>query len=403
MKNVFSRIVSLLLVFIMMLSLVACGSKSSGNTAGASGSSETAAAETITIGLVCPVTGNLAEYGKAFQAAAEIACKDINEAGGINGREITFVVGDSKSDPKESTETARKMVSNDAVVAVIGDYSSSACMAAAPVYEEAHLVQFSPTCNHGDFGPMGPYQFGIMGISSDVAPYIVEHIVAGYLGASSMALLYCNNETGNTSLKCCTDTCEKLGLDLTISEAFNAGDSDYVGTLNKIRQTNPEVLVAVGSGEDYVKIKKQVSQMGWDIEVVGQGIYSIQTITLGGADVEGALTTTPFMMTGERQDQLDFAAEYEELSGMAATVHVFNVYDTFMIMAQALTACGDDVNRESVRDALDDIDYYEGISGNLKFTENGDVHREYATIAVKDGAWKMVVGFDGTVLEPYAK
>lgn len=137
MKNVFSRIVSLLLVFIMMLSLVACGSKSSGNTAGASGSSETAAAETITIGLVCPVTGNLAEYGKAFQAAAEIACKDINEAGGINGREITFVVGDSKSDPKESTETARKMVSNDAVVAVIGDYSSSACMAAAPVYEEA--------------------------------------------------------------------------------------------------------------------------------------------------------------------------------------------------------------------------------------------------------------------------
>lgn len=161
--------------------------------------------------------------------------------------------------------------------------------------------------------------------------------------------------------------------------------------------------MAVGSGEDYVKIKKQVSQMGWDIEVVGQGIYSIQTITLGGADVEGALTTTPFMMTGERQDQLDFAAEYEELSGMAATVHVFNVYDTFMIMAQALTACGDDVNRESVRDALDDIDYYEGISGNLKFTENGDVHREYATIAVKDGAWKMVVGFDGTVLEPYAK
>ena len=414
-RRTLSRNIAAIVSVVLLMGLTGCKNASKTEEPAPENTSVEAAEETdkqtdkqtsegpITIGLVCPVTGNLAEYGKAFQVAAQIACDEINAAGGIGGREITFTVGDSKSDPTEGTETARKMVANEDVVAVIGDYSSSGCMAAAPVYEEAKLVQFSPTCNHGDFGPMGPYQFGIMGVSTDVAPYIVKSIVADYLGASSMALLYTNNETGNTSLECCTQACEERGLELTISEPFNAGDSDFVATLNKIRQTNPEVLVACGSGEDYVKIKQQAVQMGWDIEIVGQGIYSNQTITLGGDAVEGALTTTPFIITGDRQDQLDFAKTYEEIAEMPATVHVFNVYDSFMIMAEALRACGDNITRETVRDALGAIDYYEGISGNLSFTENGDVHREYATIAIENGEWKMVVDFSGEVVEPYVK
>ena len=386
------RFVALLLAAVMTVSLAACG-KDDGADSTDDGTGP------ITIGLVCPVTGNLAEFGKTFQIAAEIALEEINEAGGINGRTLEIEVVDSKSDPKESTEAARKMVSDDKIVAVIGDYSSSACMAAAPVYEEGKLVQFSPTCNHADFAATGPYQFGIMGVTTDVAPYIIETIVDKYLNAESVAIFYGNNETGTIVVETARETAEDLGITVTAEEPYNIGEQDFTATLAKLRQTNPEVLVTSGNAEDYVKIAKQAHQMGWEIPIVGQGIYSNQTITLGGEDVEGALTTTPFMIQEDQPDQVAFAEEYEKRAGVAATVHAFNCYDTFFIMAQALKACGDEITRDAVRDQLAAISTYDGISGHLEFTENGDVHRQYATIVVKDGVWEVAIDFDGEIIQ----
>ena len=389
-RTIFSRFTALLMIAAFTLVLTSCGSQED-NAADTTGP--------ITIGLVCPVTGNLAEFGKTFQIAAEIALEEINGNGGINGRELQIEVVDSKSDPKESTEAARKMVSNEKVVAVIGDYSSSACMAAAPVYEEGKLVQFSPTCNHADFAATGPYQFGIMGVTTDVAPYIIRTIVDEYLSADSVAIFYGNNETGTIVVETARQTCEELGITVTAEEPYNIGEQDFTATLSKLRQTNPDVLVTSGNAEDYVKISKQAHQMGWDIPIVGQGIYSNQTITLGGEDVEGALTTTPFMVQEDRPDQVAFAEEYEKRAEVAATVHAFNCYDAFQIMAQALTACGDNITRETVQQQLASIESYDGISGHLEFTENGDVHREYATIVVENGEWKVVVDFNGTITE----
>lgn len=88
----------------------------------------------ICVGLSMPLTGNMAEYGQQFKVAAEIARDEINAQGGIRGRQLEFVQMDSQGDAQQTADIAREFCDNKEILAVIGDFSSSSCMAAAPIY-----------------------------------------------------------------------------------------------------------------------------------------------------------------------------------------------------------------------------------------------------------------------------
>jgi len=85
------------------------------------------AADPIHIGLSAPLTGNFAEYGQLFQKAIDLAVEGINASGGVKGRPLVIVVGDSRADPKEAAALAQKFTSDPRIVAEIGDFSSTAC------------------------------------------------------------------------------------------------------------------------------------------------------------------------------------------------------------------------------------------------------------------------------------
>ena len=98
------------------------------------------AQDKIVIGMSAPITGDNAEYGEYFRSGALLAVKHINAAGGIRGKQVELLIQDSKADPKEAVLIAQRFVSNRDVLAVIGDFNSSASMAAAQLYDPAGLV-----------------------------------------------------------------------------------------------------------------------------------------------------------------------------------------------------------------------------------------------------------------------
>ena len=125
------RLLSVLLAVLMLSSmLAACGSQTSKETS-----------DTVKLAVACPVTGDSAEYGVHFSVAAQMAAEMINETGGINGRTVEIEIFDSKNDAKEAAEVARLIGQDSAILATIGDFSSTCCMASAPIYEENKLVQ----------------------------------------------------------------------------------------------------------------------------------------------------------------------------------------------------------------------------------------------------------------------
>src|SRR6185503_17190102 len=88
-----------------------------------------AAAQDIVIGVAAPMTGNLAQIGKQFSEGAQLAADEVNAKGGIKGKKVVIRVEDDKGDPKEAATVAQKFASDDAILAVLGHYSSSACFA----------------------------------------------------------------------------------------------------------------------------------------------------------------------------------------------------------------------------------------------------------------------------------
>jgi branched-chain amino acid transport system substrate-binding protein len=116
-----------------------------------SGPQAVRAAGEVKIGLSAPLTGDWAEYGNDFKRSVTLVIDKANQAGGINGRKIELVIADSRGDAKESVLIAEKFVADPTIIAQIGDFSSSSTMAAAPVCEQAKMVQISPTASHQDW------------------------------------------------------------------------------------------------------------------------------------------------------------------------------------------------------------------------------------------------------------
>lgn len=373
----------------------AAGTETGGGQTGENASQEAGESgeNPIRIGVAAPITGNSAEYGKGFQVATQMAAEVVNAAGGVKGRPIEMVVKDSKGDAKESADVARIFCEED-IVAVIGDFSSSSCMASAPIYQEKGLVQISPSASHPDFAKMGDYMFGVVGRQDDEGPFMAKYMAKKYIGAESVGVIFMNNDWGVVTSENFKQACEESGVAVTATESFIEGEKDFNAVISKVRQTDPDALCLITQYNEAAIISKQVKQAGWDVQIMGAGaMYSDQLIQLGGADVEGLIAESPFIIEESDPKAMEFAEEFEKRAGFKPNIQAASAYDTALLVADAIGRA-EEVSRSAVRDALAATDNFMGITGPITFTEDGDVHRKYRVMAIQDGKWVALTGYD---------
>jgi branched-chain amino acid transport system substrate-binding protein len=362
----------------------------------ANGGQETVTKEpdVIKIGVALPVTGNYAEYGKGMLAAIQFATDERNAAGGIKGKQIKLVPMDSKGDAKEAADIARIYTGKEDILAVITDFSSTGSMAAAPIYEEGTLTMISPTASHPDLPGMGNYIFGIMGRQSDEGPFMAEQVVSQYLGAKKVGIIYHNNDWGVSVMQNFEGACKDINLDITAKENFVDGEKDFTTALNKIRQTDPEVLVLLAQHNEVAMIAKQVKQMGWDIKLVSAGAsYTDQLLGLGGKDVEGLISESPFILEGSNATDQAFIAEIVKRVNLVPGVHAAASYDAAGSLFDAIEAA-DSLTRTAIRDAYAKTANYPGLAGPITLDDVGGVHRKYRILTIENGKWKALTDYD---------
>ncbi len=144
----------------------------------ASGSGEkNADRQPIYFGVSGPLTGDWAQYGAQWKKGFDLALSQFNGTGGISGRRLAYVFEDSQSDPKQSVTVAQKFVSDSRIVAELGDFSSTASMAASPIYQRAGLVQLGFTNSHPDFTKGGDFMWSNSTTQKDDAPNLAQYAV----------------------------------------------------------------------------------------------------------------------------------------------------------------------------------------------------------------------------------
>jgi len=165
----------------------------------------------------------------------------INADGGINGRPIELVIGDSKGDPKESAALAQKFTSDKRIVAELGDFTSTSCLAAQPIYQRAGMVQLSPTSSHPSFAPGSPWSFGIIGTQAGEGPFMARY-ASETLGKKKLAVLHINNDWGIVAKDMFVKGAKAAGSEVVAVEHYFEEERDFTGVLTKLRGLKPELI-----------------------------------------------------------------------------------------------------------------------------------------------------------------
>ncbi|MDO5033367.1 MAG: ABC transporter substrate-binding protein [Eubacteriales bacterium] len=357
--------------------------------------SESAAdGEPIEIGMLAPLTGSNAEYGIGFQIAGEMAIEEINAAGGINGRPLKIVVADSKGESKESTALTTQFGENKNIMAIIGDFTSGASMADAPIAEEYGIVLLSPTASNPDYAAMSPYAFSIMGRQDGEGPFFARYILGKKLGAKKVGVIYINSDWGLSSYNALTGTFEEVGLELVSQTNYVDGESDFSSVVAKVRAGEPDTIVILDQG-NVPKILNEVKKSGWtDVTLTSLGPgASAQLIELSGDAAENLYISTPFFFDPANEKDMLWAEEFQKRSGFSPTVHPVVAYDSVYLIAESMRAVEGELTREAIREALQNIDH-PGMAGPIRFNESGDITRQYLIAKVKDGKWALEEGYD---------
>ena len=384
----------------VLLCAAGCADQSAGNgdptDNPGTGAPVTENQEPIRIGLSTPITGSQAENGVGTQAAVEIAVEETNGAGGTKGRPVEVVIQDSKSDPTQAAQIATMFTEDETILAEIGDFASGACMAAAPIYEEAGMVQLSPTASNPDYTLLGEYMFSIFGKTTDEGKFIADYLLKKYMQAENVAVIYVNSDWGVEAYDILSGYCEENGVNIVASETFFEGEKDFNAILTKVRQTNPDTVMLMMSYDSGAVAIKQIRQMDWDVQVAISGIaYSEQLITLAGEDCEGVLSEIGFVIDETNPEMMEFATEFESRTGFAPNMMMTCAYDAMHMLAQAIENCGDNVTRSAIRDELFNLEGFVGLTGPKDFNEDRTItQRNFKIVTIENGEWKVLTDSD---------
>jgi branched-chain amino acid transport system substrate-binding protein len=348
----------------------------------------------LKLGVLAPLTGTNAEYGKGFQVGMQMGVDRLNAAGGVNGYTFELVIRDSKGDAKESSDLARQFADDPEIYAILGDFTSGACMANAPIVDEAGIVQLSPTASNPAYASISPYCFSIMGRQDSEAPMYARYLY-NKAGVRSVGIIYINSDWGKSSIDNFSAEANRVGLKMPVVVNYVQDEKDFSSLITRLRSDRTIEMVLIMDQGAVPQVVNQIRGSGWDIPLatLGPGT-SQQLLDLAGRNAENMLVSTPFFFDEGSAEQMNWKSEFVSKAGFEPTVHPVLAYDTITLIAEAVKLCGGEkVTRGAIRDNLEKVSLV-GVSGPIKFNPEGDVTRQYMICQAQSGKWVIISGFD---------
>ncbi len=335
----------------------------------------------VKIGVVLPLTGDLAVLGQPVRESIELALRDA----GVDNVDLIFE--DSKCLPTETVTAVQKLVNVDHVSALIGDLCSSPTLAVVPIINESKIPMISPSSTSPLLSGSSKYFFRT--ISSDKLQGEAMAGQAIHLGYDEVAIIAINNEYGVGLEKSFTDAFEKGSGKIVRHESFEQGASDFRTQLTKIKDEDPDALYIISYPSEGGQLLRQARELGVDIPLLAsEGIRDNSVLDVAGKAAEGIVITVPFENRDAKYEH--FQENFKALAGADPGLFTAEAYDATQLVLFALKRS--DGSSEGIRNGLASIKEYHGASGIITFDENGDVSKPYEFYTVKDGTF---IPFEG--------
>jgi branched-chain amino acid transport system substrate-binding protein len=344
--------------------------------------------ETFKIGVILPLTGDVAVYGKSLQNGMNLALDEYKKHN-PDRIKIQIIYEDSKADPKLAVSAFEKLSSIDKCKLVLGGFSSSEVLSMAPIAEKNKIVLISPTASSPAITNAGDYIFRTTP-SDNFDGEIMAKFSYNELNLRQVAVLFANNDYGQGISKVFIEKFEKLGGKVLIDKSFESGSKDFKTQLIAINNANPDGLYIIAASE-IGNILKQKTELALNMKVFTVGLAeNPKVIEIAGQGSDSVFYSYPsFQVNSNDSIVKRFVSDYKAKYGNEPDVLGAYGYDLLNITLLAINNNYD--NSDKIKDALYSIKDYQGVTGKTSFDRNGDVSKTAGIKIILQGKFEWFI------------
>lgn len=351
------------LIWIVVIGLVVWGLSAVSGSKTEMSSKETGP---IKVGFVGPLTGDASSMGVPANKAVQLAVKEVNDAGGINGRKIELITEDGKCNTKTGSDAGAKLISADKVTAIIGGLCSGETSAFGPNAMQNKVVTISYLSSSPALSNLGKYFFRNYPSDTFQGAYAADYVF-NKLGKKKVAVVYSNTDWGTGVKTVFVEKFKSLGGAIVLDEGVTQEARDFRTVLSKVKISGAEFVFVPMYNEAAIPFMKQVKESGIKVGILGGDAWADTKLqeqadgTLGAMYVEVKTGTSD-----EFSNKFTTMFPEEKVS-----VGTAQAYDATNILLNSLKKIGTE-NPDALAEEIRSVKY-NGVSGYIAFGPTGDM------------------------------
>lgn len=305
----------------------------------------------IKIGASLPLSGEVASYGEIAKIGIDLAVKEINDEGGIDGRLVEVIYEDDKCD-KAGSDTFNKLVNVDRVDAIVGPVCSASASPGVPIAQKAGVPTIIWASAPG-ITKAGDYIFRTYPSDTFQGKYAAEYAY-NVLGKRNVAVVNIKNDWGEGLKDVFTKTFTSLGGKVVYTESILQDTTDLRTVLAKVKNSNPDMLYFPVYPTSATSGLKQMKSLGMNMTIMSGDAFDTTEVT-SVPESSGVLFTF-----GKLNNSDEFKAKIKNMSGKESGIFTPVAYDSVKILASIMKEVGTD--KVKMKEKLKSLSYTEGVS-----------------------------------------
>jgi len=330
------------------------------------------AEETIKVGIVLPLTGPQAKSGEIEKQSFDMALEEINEAGGIKGKRLEFLIRDDTGEPKVGRSVVEKLITMNKVILVGGGHSNSVTYAVSDVAQQNRVPFLVNTASADKITEQGwNYIFRLNQPASEHASGI-ESFMDEVVKPKSAVILHEKSSAGTRGAKFFKKSCDKLDIKVLLTEAYKSDATDLKPVLVKVKQVNPDIVFLISTVKDGSLIMRQSRELKLSpkLFIGGAAGFTLPDFAQdAGTASKKVVSPTLWHQLLPLPGAMDYFNKFKARYNKKTNYHGAEAYAAAQVIADALKRAKS-LEPDDIKQALKETDMMT-VLGPVKFTSYG--------------------------------
>ncbi len=352
----------------------------------------------VKIGALFSVTGPPSFLGEPERNAAQMVVDEINNAGGIKGRQLQLITYDTQGDATKANQAATRLIKEDKVVAIIGPSTTGDTMAVIPIVEKAQIPMISCAAGSKITEPVKKWVFKTAQNDSLAVAKIYEYL--NKVKKNKVAILTVSDSFGSSGREQLTGQAAKFGIQIVSDDTYGPKDTDMTAQLTKIRGGQAQAIICWGTNPGPAVVARNIKQLGITLPVfMSHGVSSKKFIELAGDASEGVMLPSGRVLVADLLPNSDkqkkslqqFIRDYKKHFKTEGDHFGGHAWDAMMLLKDAIEKGGD--SPAAIRDQLEKIKNFSGIGGIFSFSPQdhaGLTKDAFVLVQIKQKKWVLL-------------